>query len=93
MSSREIVPLGRADDGSALQSLLDRSVIYERTGSVIPWGLLRFGFCGAGVIVLTGLLALILPGSLEIRHGGFFLLFGGQAAALADFLRGLVVLC
>lgn len=82
-------PARPAEDGSALKSLLTRSVVYEQVGAVIPHNLLQFGLFGSGLIVVTGLLALILPGAHSIQHGGFFLLLGSTTASLDSFLGSL----
>lgn len=76
-------------DGSALDALLSRSVIWDRAGGALPRDLVGFGLLGASVIVGAGLLALMLPSPSEIRNGGFFLIAGGLAAGMGALLQAL----
>ena len=78
-------------EGDALASLLKRAVRYEKAGGVIPLSLMQFGLLGSIVVIMTGLLALVLPGPASISHGGFFLVFGGIAASLDSVLGALAV--
>jgi hypothetical protein len=89
VGSADIADDGPAQGHSALKSLLERSVIYEKAGAVIPHDLLQFGLFGSGLIVAAGLLALILPSAYSIQHGGFFLLLGSTTASLDSFMGSL----
>ena len=96
LPSLRLVESTNSAEGSALRSLLDQSVIYEKAGGVMPMGLVLFGFYGAGLLVASGLLAFILPSPHAIGHGGFFLLLRGEAAGLDSVMRTIAlpgVLC
>lgn len=93
MASLQLIRRGRGSGGfagdgagSALSDFLKHAVVHK--AAVIPRDLLQFGFLGAGVMMLTGVVAMALPGTNSIRHSGFFLLLGPQAASLAGFLEG-----
>ena len=93
VTKKEVVssaaPARPSSDYSALKSLLNRSVIYEKAGAVIPHDLMQFGLFGSGLIIAAGLLALILPSAYSIQHGGFFLLLGSTTASLDSFIGSL----
>jgi len=74
-------------DGSALKSLLDHSVPYEKAGAPLPFDLAQFGFLGGGLLVACALAGLIAPQPATIEQGGLFLILGGLAAGIAQFLR------
>ena len=80
MASTDLVPQRPEDDGSALGGFLSGSIIYEKAGAVIPRDLLQFGFLGSIVVIVTGILALIVPSPESIRSGDFYLVLGGTAA-------------
>jgi hypothetical protein len=82
---RDLVPA--PDDDSALASLLRGAIPYERAGAVVPRELLQFGLYGSAIVIITGLLALTLPGADAIRHSGFYLVLGSVLANL-DSLMG-----
>jgi hypothetical protein len=74
---------------NALLGLLARSVVHEQAGAPIPSDLLRFGFAGAGALLLTALIAALMPSPAVVRQAHFFLLFGGVAATLTRVLQAL----
>ncbi len=90
MTSTDPVPRSRGG-GSALESLLSRSVIHEKAGAVIPRDLLRFGLYGSIVCIATGLLALLFPTADSIRHGDFFLILATPAADLQSVMHAAAI--
>lgn len=92
MVSTDLAPSSPdGSEGSALSDFLSRTTIYEQAGAVIPRDLLQFGLLGSIVVIATGLLALVFPGSASIRHGGFFFVFGGQVADLASIMEAAAI--
>lgn len=81
----------QAADSSALESLLRRSVIYEKAGAAIPRDLLRFGLHGSTICIATGLLALLFPSAASIRHGDFFLILGTPAADIQSVMHSAAI--
>jgi hypothetical protein len=90
MTAHDLVPRASQDE-SALDSLLNRAVPWESLGKVLPRDLVRLGLYGSAVMILTALLALAIPSTHSIRHGGLFLLFASIAAGLAAFLHAVAV--
>ncbi len=82
-------PVPSTSHHSALDSLLERVIPYEEVGAVVPLNLLQFGLLGSGVVIVTGLLALALPGAESIRHSGFYWVLGNTVASLVTFMRTL----
>jgi hypothetical protein len=79
---------GSPGSGSALRDFLGHSVIYEKAGGVMPRELVVYGFYGSVAIIVTGLVALMLPSAAAISNGGFFLLLKSTASGLDSFLQG-----
>ena len=90
MTSTDPVPRSRGG-GSALESLLSRSVIHEKAGAVIPRDLLRFRLYGSIVCIATGLLALLFPTADSIRHGDFFPVLATPAADLQSVMHAAAI--
>jgi hypothetical protein len=91
MSSKELVPTPADSNGSALSQFLSRTIDYNKAGAVIPRDLLSFGLLGSIVVIATGLLALVFPGPGAVRHGGFFLVLGTQAAGLDSLMHAIAI--
>lgn len=91
MAVTDLVPGSSASGGSALKDLLAHSVVYEKAGAVIPRDLLQFGLFGSIVVIVTGLLALVLPDPASISRGEFFLVLGSTAASLDSLMHGLAI--
>lgn len=87
--SRELLP--REDADNALSSFLGRVVPYEKAGAVIPTDLLQFGLYGSVVVIVTGLVAGLLPSPESIREGGFFLVLDGTAADITALMKSLAI--
>jgi hypothetical protein len=84
--------LGRwsgASGRSALGDFLDHVDIYNK--GVIPRDLVQLGLYGSTVMILTGLVALVIPSPHSISQGELFLLFASIGAGLAGFLQVLAV--
>jgi hypothetical protein len=91
MASTDVVPRRPDDDGSALGGFLNRCTDYEKAGAVIPRDLLQFGLVGSIVVIVTGILAFIVPSPESIRQGDFYLVLGGTAADIGEIMRALAV--
>ena len=91
MASTDLVPSSGDASGSALKDFLSHSTIYEKAGAVMPRDLVQFGLYGSGVVILTGLVALVLPKPWSISHGGFFLVLGGPETHLDALMHHLAV--
>ena len=89
MASGDVVPYH--EEESALESLLKRAAEHEGLGAVIPRDLLQFGLYGSVLVIVTGLLALMLPSPTSISHGHFFLVLGHAEAGLVGFMQALAV--
>lgn len=76
-------------EGSALKSLLDAAIDYDRAGAVMPAALVLVGAAGAALVIGTGLFALAMPSAEAIESDHFFLLLGGWVAGLDSFLGSL----
>jgi hypothetical protein len=87
MNTNDLTP--RPGDRSALDSLLEKVTPYEKVGAVIPFDLLQFGLFGSVITIVTGLLALAMPGADSIRSSDFYLLLGGVVASLVTLTRAL----
>jgi hypothetical protein len=87
--STDVIPAPASFEpgGSALKSLLNRAIPYEKAGAVIPHDLMQFGLFGSSIVIVAGLMALMLPSSAAIEHSSFYLLLGGLTANL-DSLMG-----
>ena len=82
----------RGPDGDdALQSLLSRITSHEKAGAVMPVDLVEFGFFGSLIVIVTGLLALILPSATAIHHSHLFLVFGSTTASLDSFMSAAAI--
>lgn len=77
----------RSTEASALKSLLERAVPYEKAGWIMPRPVVALGMIGSGVMIGSGLLAIIFPSPQSVSHGAFFLLFASEAAGLESFMR------
>jgi hypothetical protein len=64
-------------------------VVHEQAGAPIPSELLGFGFLAAAALLLTALIAALMPSPALVRQAHFFLLFGAVAAALTGTLQAL----
>lgn len=85
MYSSNRTPL--ADGDNALASLVKLAVDYDLAGAVMPNDLLQVGLFGSSVIIITALLALILPSATSISHSSFYLILGSSIASLASLMR------
>jgi hypothetical protein len=74
---------------NALLGLLARSVVHEQAGAPIPSELLGFGFLAAAALLLTALIAALMPSPALVAQAHFFLLLGGVAATLTGTLQAL----
>ncbi len=81
------LPAGREDN--ALLGLLARSVVHEQAGAPIPMELLQFGFAAAASLLLSALIAALMPSPALVAQAHFFLLFGDVAATLTRALQTL----
>jgi hypothetical protein len=66
---------------------VERATDYGKAGAIIPSDLLQVGFFGNITIIVTALLALILPSAASISHSGFYLVLGSTTAHVASFMR------
>lgn len=91
MASTDLLPRPPGGGGSALSDFLGHTTIYEKAGAVVPRDLVQFGLLGSVVVMVTGLVALVLPSPGSISHGGFFLVLGSTEAGLDSFMHALAV--
>jgi hypothetical protein len=90
VTSTDLLP-GPGEEKSALGSLLDFATPYKKAGAVIQYDLLQFGLYGSVVVIVTGLVALLLPGTTSIRHSNFYWVFGSETASVVSLMRALAI--
>ncbi|MBJ7469800.1 MAG: hypothetical protein JHD16_00790 [Solirubrobacteraceae bacterium] len=81
----------RQQHPSPLGAFLRSATSHQRAGGPIPIDVLRYGIIGSAVVILTGVVALLLPPAPDLSSSGFFLLLGRQVSWIVEFAKHLAV--